>query len=584
MTMLLGLNFSAIAVALCNSHVIRVHNQQEFDTIQESVYRSLKSGNNNIHVEVYGGTYVSKEQHILLESINNPNAKIQFTGHNAKVIPGGFTYHNGDIYQSAFSPNHSWMNGDQDVGLWTDMHFADGLIEILDNEKKTCRLKGDYILSGAKDISFVYIMIPHWFKSSIYKIDRIEGDYLYFTATDLTKGYRKDYNVNDDNNYGNQRIRYRLCNVDLKRPLIKDGIINLPQNLSSVREGTTKCFICIKNCKLHSIKIKGISFLGNSFSNSSAAVYMHNNLCSDVLIRNCVFRGIRGKVISINSTSNVKVINNQFYDCYDYGIYSDNDSRESIIKDNSFERMGKGLLNTYCIRCDGDGFIISGNLLKNYGHGGICSGIWYKNPKHQRCSGIIEDNRLVFTDDYLSNIFNYGLMDGGAIYLATKNDGITIRNNYIKDYSCIHSSRGIFCDDGASNLLITGNLIIGPANEYSIDSRRVAEVEESIVPSSGVENSNLNNSIIGNIIDGRIRFEGNERVKNDCFAGLNYHLVFKDQIAPSSIYHHVSITAEDAYVTCELDRNGKFLLSRYDFNRLRTVKGWRSIKRFFGIQ
>ena len=75
-------------------------------------------------------------------------------------------------------------------------------MEITDFENKQCRLKckESHFLNG--DCNRAYILIPHWFKSSIYKIKKIEKGYIYFTAPDLAISYNKGYNVNDDYNYG----------------------------------------------------------------------------------------------------------------------------------------------------------------------------------------------------------------------------------------------------------------------------------------------------------------------------------------------------------------------------------------------
>lgn len=56
-------------------------------------------------------------------------------------------------------------------------------------------------------------------------------------------------------------------------------------------------------------------------------------------------------------------------------------------------------------------------------------------------------------------------MDGGAIYLATKNAGSIVRNNYIHGFSGMKSNLGIFRDDGASNFELYGNYILCARND-----------------------------------------------------------------------------------------------------------------------
>ena len=91
-------------------------------------------------------------------------------------------------------------------------------------------------------------------------------------------------------------------------------------------------------------------------------------------------------------------------------------------------------------------------------------------------------------------------MDSGVIYVWTQTDGITIHNNYIHDISGIKDNRGIFCDDGAKNVTITGNVIQRIQNSYCIDLRNVTFVAEK------VPDHNIGNICTDNLVDGDIRF------------------------------------------------------------------------------
>lgn len=96
-------------------------------------------------------------------------------------------------------------------------------------------------------------------------------------------------------------------------------------------------------------------------------------------------------------------------------------------------------------------------------------------------------------------------MDSGAIYAYTQNDDTQIRNNFIHDYTGMKDNRGIFMDDGAINVTVRDNVIMRIANSWSIDSRRVADIENE--PGSQVQKANIGNTITNNKTDGRIRFE-----------------------------------------------------------------------------
>lgn len=551
-----------VMVGSCESNTIKVRSQQEFDALQENLMQMIKAGEKNIKLVIYSGTYVAKEQQLTLKDIKAPNTKIRITGKNATIIPDGTTYQDGDTYQGTFSPDHSWMNSDQDVNIWSDVRYADGLIEMLNAEKKTCRLKSKEPLPADIDIKNVYILIPHWFKSSVYKVDRITNGYIYFTATDLTAGYKKNYNVNDDNNYGKQDIRYKLCNVDANRLRIANDKVQLPLGMTAVRDGHSQCFFQMQGCRLRSLEITGLKFYGNSSEESKAALHFHKNNCEGITISNCEFRGIRSIAISASSTDNLTVENCHFADCYLNALISDNNSGHTIVKNCTFNDMGKRMLNTPCVRCNGSDYLISGNRFNDFGYCGIAVGVWYKHKKEHPCNGTVENNSLVYTDAYINNIANSALMDGGAIYLWTKNDGAIIKNNYIHNYTGLKFNNGIYCDDGAYNFRIIGNVITGISKGNCIDSRRVARVEASSTPDSDIERANVNIVIKDNVVNGTIRFVGNEVVNNGCVKGENYIIITDPNSLPKMTYSNVLRVAEDVWMDDNRKAKDKIKKSR----------------------
>ena len=74
---------------------------------------------------------------------------------------------------------------------------------------------------------------------------------------------------------------------------------------------------------------------------------------------------------------------------------------------------------------------------------------------------------------FIADYQQYTLMDGGAIYISTRLDDVVIRYNYIHNVKGMKDNRGIFCDDGAKNLKIYGNVFYGIHNSYCVDSRLV---------------------------------------------------------------------------------------------------------------
>lgn len=526
---------------------IVVGNQAEFDGLHEKLISTIKAGKRNIHVSLLSGTYIAKEKHITLKDIDAADTKIRIVGHGATLVPEGREYHDGEDYQGIFSVGNSWMSGNKDVETWSYVKYADSLIEILDPEEKHCRLKCKNSFSDDTDFSNAYILIPHWFQSSVYKIDKIEDPYIYFTADDLKESSYGGYNVNDDYNYGNKTIRYKLCNVETGEDYLRvtNGKVHLPNGVTSAWEGRTHNFLTLRNCKFSSVEIKGIQFLGNAFEDSNPAIYIRNTVSNKIRIHECGFYGMRGSIINVSASPNVKIDNNQFADTYYYGIWSNNGSANTVVEKNSFNSMGKRMHNTPCVGCVGTDYRVSNNVFLNFGYGGIRTGVWYKNKMKELCAGVIENNDLSYSQDYINHIDNYCIMDGGAIYLATKNAGSIVRNNCIHGFSGIKHNRGIFCDDGASNIEIYGNVITDIANSMCIDSRRVTFVERSNTPESGIDRANVNIVIRDNTIDGSIRFEAHEDPDNGCVKGANYILPSKDGKMPKMVIENVANPEED---------------------------------------
>lgn len=538
--------FVATSTSVARTTIV-VSSQTEFDGLQEQLINTIKSGEKVIYVKLLPGTYIAKEKHITLKDIDAADTKIRFVGHGATLIPEGHEYHDGDNYQGTFSVGNSWMSGNKDVETWSYVKYADSLIEVLDAEEKRCRLKCKNSFSANTDFSNAYILITHWYQSSTYKIEKIEGQYIYFTANDLKESSYGGYNVNDDYNYGNKIIRYKLCNIETGEDYfrITDGKVHLPNGVTSVWEGKTYNYLTFQNCKFAIVEVDGIQFYGNAFAESHPAIIIRNTACKKIRIHKCGFYGMRGSIITVSASPNVIIDNNQFADTYYYGIWSNNGSANTVVEKNSFKSMGKRMHNTKCVGCLGTNYRVSNNVFLDFGYCGIRTGVWYKSDMKQPCTGVIENNDLSYSQDYLDHIENYGIMDGGAIYLATKNAGSIVRNNYIHDFSGIKHNRGIFCDDGASNIEIYGNVITDIANSMCIDSRRVTFVERSNTPESGIERANINIVIRDNTVDGSIRFEAHEDSDNGCVKGANYILPAKDGKMPKMVISNVANPEED---------------------------------------
>lgn len=579
--------FLLIPIGIGAQSVVKINSQNDFNCLQQKILSAIKSGEKDILVSFSPGTYIVKEKHLVLEDINAPDVELHIKGNGAIFVPDGKVYKNGDVYNGSFSPENSWMSGGRDINIWSHVRYADGLVEVLNPATKECRLKGKEAYPVGTDCSNAFILVTQWFRSYVYKVSKVEGHYIFFNAESLALGYqKKGYNINNDYYFASQNPRYKLCNLDISDDgfnIIK-GRVRLPSGVNSVREGTVNRIIMINKCTFRNIDISGLVFYGNSNVGNASAISLKNTKSKSICIHHSKFHGFRSNIISLYSSQNASVENNKFQDCYVYGIWSDNGCYGTKVRGNSFLSMGKRMNDTHCVVCRGTDFQVFNNTFTDFGYGGIGAGVHYKTDKKGKCTGIIEGNELSYTKAYIGNKPNYTIMDAGAIYLWTKNDGIKVRYNYIHDIDGMKINQGIYCDDGASNCEIIGNVILGIANSNSIGSRRDDRAEEKKTPGTGIVSSNMNNVIKDNVVDGRILFVGNERKDNGCVVGNNYVLVGKGVASPAHKINNVKTEGKLIELTRTGSLNGRVSVSRASYEILMKSREWKTLKKYVEIK
>lgn len=564
--------------------IITINNQTEFDAISERLTKAINQEDNDIYVAMSPGRYVFSEQHLKLVGLNAPKKNVHVVGNGVVLLPKGKVYRDGDQYEGVFSHQNGWMCDGQNIDPWSHVRYADGLIEVLDANTKQCRLKGRDVFPVSENVRDAYILITQWYQSHVYKITKVEGCYIYFTADNLAPkpGVAGGFNINNDYYYMKSYPRYKLCNVVSENDIIRvsEGTVKLPEGVTFVREGTVNRLLFVSNCTLDKFEITGIKVWGNSNVKDAPLMDFINSSFRSARIHGCSFVGVRSNLINISS-SNVTVDNNSFSDCYLNGIQSGNKSINTTVRDNDFKNMGKRMSNSFCVNCRGENFAVSGNSFGDFGYGGISCGVWYGSVKDYVCSGVVEGNSLTYSPNYLTDVMNYTLMDSGAIYLTTKMDKVVIRNNNINGYSGPGDNRGIFCDDGAYNFELSSNVITGIDNSYCIDARRTAHVEEESAPGSGISRANVNITIRDNIIDGTIRFAGHEDADNGCEYGTNYFLLPVDSQAPKVTVTNVTKTGEDVLLEHVGEKNGRIVVTRAGYKSIKKVLGRKETRKLF---
>jgi len=200
------------------------------------------------------------------------------------------------------------------------------------------------------------------------------------------------------------------------------------------------------------------------------------------------------------------------------------------------------LKQTFCVNCGEAEYYIAYNTFVDFGYAAIGVGVWHGHIKNNLSRGIIEYNEMYYSPSYLANKGKYTLMDSGAIYTWTQNDDVIIRYNYIHDYEGMGDNRGIFCDDGANNLKIYGNVILKTPNCYSIDSRMAKDKREGFT-------NNANNFMANNVVDNGVRFQGHADVQRHVVKGANLVVKSGSKDAIKDIFDNLEHIEEDMVIT-----------------------------------
>ena len=570
-------------VLSCDKIVIR--NQEDFNSLNQQILSALEGDGKQIVINIKPGTYYYNNDQIKLEDKNFPEKTIIINGKGAIILSSGKQYKKGDKFGQVFSDNHAFVSEDYYlIPIWSGVKLAKGQIEVLDEKTKLCRLYyGSINDLKEEDSRHSRIYILHWFQKSRYSIKKIENGYVYFTAVDLKKNIGEGWNVNDDYNYGKlPNVRFLTCNLKSEEDVlrIENGRLILPQGISKVHECTAARFCMIRNSSFKRIVFADITVVGNFWDGKDYLIELeHNNIGSTSLNR-CIFKCMEGDIIGIGKTANVSVFNCDFKDCYRGCVHSDINSPNTHIYNCSFTNVGLEFENSYIVKCQGNNYLIANNQFQDYGHCAIRVGYGGNKDNSQRVAGIIENNTVRYTRDYINKNKDGMLMDNGAIYVGTQNDSAIIRNNYISGHCGMKDNRGIFLDDGAYNVEIYGNFITGIINSYCLDSRRVSSVETTGSRGNNVKRSNVNNRIYNNVFDGTIRFEAREGENNGCVLGVNYFLVEnKQSIMPTSVYSNIDTNGKEVSVFVKNRKSEKIYVSESDFRLIRRIHSWRYLKK-----
>lgn len=489
-----------------SAYLIKVHSQKEFDGLNEAIAQAIEAGETNIRVKIGKGIYRFKENHISLKGIHKDVA-ITIVGKKAVLTSSPYLK-------------------DADNNPWQEMIQMADIIQMVDKDKKLCMIPYSNQLDAETRNSMTRVQVTQWFRAPEYDVERIDNKGIYFIANDLQweDGFaNKGYNVNFDYLYAGKYPRFRLYD---KR---------------KAETATSSCFLRMENTEGVSLEMSGVKVRGNK--SGAPLIAMSNVKSQQVYIHDCTYEHIHDNVGDFSNVSNVTFIRNKVR-------YTDGNELRFVsncenvrVTNNTFEQCGQTIGNTFCVTCWESTYYIANNAFKDFGYGAIGVGVWNGFTKKHTSKGIVERNELFFSSKYFSEVWKRMLMDSGAIYTWTQNDEVIIRNNYIHDYSGAGDNRGIFCDDGASNLKIYGNVLLNIPNCYSIDSRKVKDSHKEYL-------CNANNLIAYNIVDNGIRYQGNEGENRHCKKGMNFVLrLERQELKKQMVFERLEMNEEDSIVS-----------------------------------
>ena len=488
-----------------------VSSQADFDALNARLQKLIRAGERDIRVRFQPGTYFFGEQHIALMGLDYPDLSLSFEGEGVRLvgagrdlIPTGSGRRVKAAFEGPFEISHGFV--DLETGRnWdfrTEVRQAKRRPEVVDRAKGLCRvLTGESSLS-AKDATSCRILLTQWYHSACYPVEKIEKGYVYFRSPKVTDDGSAVTDIDADYRYGHVLPRYILYNVKSdKVPYVRNGLVHLPGKMS-LHECTASRVLTVSGCTLKSLTIRGLTFFGNA--GDDCLMKLYRSRIGAISITGCTFEGIRGDCVVIQFTRGATLKDNLFRQCYRTCIDIGYESDRTTVSRCRFVDNGLALDNTGCIWNHASGTRITGNVFADFSYCAIGTGIHFSESISGKCSVLIEDNEIYQTAAFRKKP-SRTLMDSGAIYVATIGQSQVIRNNYIHDIDGPYDNRGIFLDDGAVNAVVEGNLVVGIANSYCIDSRRTRWVETH--PDTKIDRVNVNNSIGENTVDGRVRFE-----------------------------------------------------------------------------
>ena len=462
--------------------VLHIDDQAAFDSLG-TVIRSFMEGDApELDIILGPGPFYYRDGHVRLDSISAPGKKVRLTGDRTRLYPA--------LVQAPLDPATcrygAGGDGPEPLSEVREMKKTRSLILVTDRKNNICRIRTDAV----QDTSLVrdgYIYLTQWFKGATYKITAVKGRHIYFKADDLRQ-VRILFSVNLDWTFAMHYPRYSLLDGGRKTWTNADA--------------TT--FLSMSGARFDGLSLSGLAFVGNRHEPGRSLIRVEN--CSAPLsVCGCRFEHIHSDCITVDGSDDVGVEDCDFTGCSRTCVAVEPGSSRIGILRNRIDGSGVAGENSACISCYASDFQIRGNVISDYGYAAVRTGIHYSLEKKSPLYGVIAGNEIFQTPAYFASAPDLLLMDSGAIYLTTQIDSLRIEGNRIHDINGPVYNRGIFADDGASNLVIVGNTISNVQNYYALDIDPRSSWKMLHRRKRRVDVANENVVVRDNVIDGEVR-------------------------------------------------------------------------------
>ena len=545
-------------------YTIKVNSQSDYDNLPsniDSFMQNPTSGIKDLVIKFGKGLFICKNT-ITLADLNLPELALIIEGTpDTKIIAesdiydssvdkliGSTASHNIYQYKRDYDYERKFVDVDfneipvSDTGMLlpcgADFALSDGI-------ENKIQIPDSYGFLKDKDVDYFknsYIYLGITYRRVICKVNSVSEDedgklMLSYTPI-MDSDYTGDYKSFECYKWGKVYPRFWITNIE--EMICPDNVaiigqnIYVPKRINKLYDVGCVQFINIQNCKLSEISIQGITFVGNGTKDKKISTLYFKNTSNIRIFKNKFHNLYYGILIdssytrtSVKEESHMDSDNIRIHDNYFYNIVStacSSSADNNAVYNNIFNKCGYlGYYMSAYMR--GKDYLFKGNKIIDFCWSALSSSGGYGSRRHD-CwnSGIIEDNEIYRTEEFNNKLPRYSLMDGGAIYLFVYNDGVIVRNNVIHDIKGFYDTRGIYCDDGASNIYVLNNLLYN-ITWYAIEMYRVNWGNGNTTG----EAISVDRRVLYNIVLGTINFAGSyeyasiepTRTDNGCYYGVN---------------------------------------------------------------